>query len=523
MRQPHLPITGALMLMTALVATPFVTATAATATATATATTAAQDPLVRQGRYVARAADCFSCHTAPGGRTFAGGDELKTPFGPIYAPNITQDPNTGIGRWSESDFTRALRLGVRPDGKLLYPAMPYAAYTKMSDADLKALWAFMRTVPAVAHAVEPPEKTLHFPFNVRADLAAWQALYFKPGPWQPDSSKSYAWNRGSYLVQALGHCSECHTPRNLAQAPKRHYELTGAQLQGWYAPDISTDAYSKITHYDVPELAHFFRTGHLPDNTTAFGPMREAIHDSLRYLSEGDLEAVATYLKNAPTPDLQSTERVRASAAQIESGRRLYGDHCASCHGTDGHGVSGEIPSLDGNSAVTAAQGNDLVMAMLQGFTPHGTYGAMGSFARDLDDAQIADIANYVRTAWSNHAEPNVLPWSVGNWRAVADIPAKSREPALICPLLAKHLMEPALADPPELLRRAATDRHMLSQVVHRYVTARPEASSAEVIEALSSAYCRAVVSEHVSAAQSSARIASFTQELAIALTPGRS
>ncbi len=481
--------------------------------------TLAADPLLEQGEYVARAADCMSCHTAPGGKPFAGGAELKTVFGSIYGPNITPDARTGIGTWTRRDFARALRRGIRKDGGLLYPAMPYVDYTKMSDSDLDALWAYLASVPAVDHAVPPAEKTFKFPFNIRAGVAAWQALYFKPGRWQATPGKSESWNRGSYLVTVLGHCGECHTPKNLAKAEETKYRLTGGELEGWYAPDISNDPLSGIAKYNVDELAKFLKTGNLPGNVTAFGPMRETIHDSLQYLSDADLHAIALYLKEEPLPDSQKVVRASVSPRQLAAGQALYEDNCSSCHQSNGQGIPEQVPALAGNTAVTADQPNDLIMAILQGFGPHGTWGGMAAFGRVLTNEQIADIANYVRTAWNNHAEPNAELWSVGNWRAMADMPAKTRQPDLICPLLGADVVRPALQEDPNLLRRAAQNPAALKQVVQAYTAARPHATVAETIEALSSAYCRAVVAENVSMAQSGAKIANFSEQLAIALS----
>ncbi len=479
----------------------------------------AADSLVHQGEYVARAADCMSCHTQPGGKPFAGGDELKTVFGSIYGPNITPDARTGIGTWSKEDFTRALRQGIRKDGGLLYPAMPYVDYTKMTDEDMNALWSYIRSVPAVVHEVPPAEKTFKFPFNIRAGNAAWQAIFFKPERWNPTPGKTAAWNRGQYLVTVLGHCGECHTPKDVAKAQKLPYRLTGGQLEGWYAPDISDDALSAIGKFNVDEVAHFLKTGVLPDNTTAFGPMRETIHDSLSHLTDADLHAIALYLKAEPKPRSQSPEQASISPQSLADGRDLYFNNCSSCHQPNGRGLPGQIPALDGNTAVTASRPNDAVMAILQGFGPNGTWGAMGSFAQ-LSNEQIADLVNYIRTAWSNHAAPNAVAWSVGNWRAFADIPAREGQPDLICPLLSPDVAKPALGIDPALLRRAGTDPDSLRRVVNEYTSAKPGISVADTVEALSMAYCRAIVSENISSAQSAAKIAIFTQNVALALGP---
>jgi mono/diheme cytochrome c family protein len=244
---------GGLMVLGALAAGPVPAAADAVLPAGAKAPPANGDSLVEHGRYVSLAADCMSCHTAQGGKPFAGGYPLKSDFGIIYGPNITQDVETGIGSWTRADFERALRQGRSKDGSYLYPAMPYDAYTKLTAADLDALWAYMRTVPAV-HNV-PPKNTLPFPLTVRSGLAVWQGVYFKPGPFVPDAKKDAEWNRGAYLVEALAHCTDCHTPRNLAQGPETQHRLAGATISGWYAPDISNDATSTLNRWTADQPA----------------------------------------------------------------------------------------------------------------------------------------------------------------------------------------------------------------------------------------------------------------------------
>ena len=446
---------------------------------------------------------------------FAGGDQLKTIFGSIFGPNITPDAATGIGSWTKQDFVNVLRRGIRKDGSHLSPAMPYADYTKMTDADVNALWAYLRTIPPVHQYVPPADKTFKFPFNIRAGMAAWQAIFFKPERWHPTTGKSAAWNRGNYLVTVLGHCGECHTPKNLAKAQETTYHLTGGQLEGWYAPDISNDPLSGVKKYSVNDIANFLNTGNLPGNVKVFGPMEETIHDSLRYLTQGDLRAIALYLKDEPAPRARTLERATITPQSFQAGKALYEDNCSSCHQSNGQGLPHQVPALDGNTAVTAAQPNDIVMAMIEGFGPSDTWGAMGSF-KQLTDQQITDIANYVRMAWSNHAEPNAVGWSVGNWRRMADIPAKERQPDLICPLLPAKVVESALKEPPDLLRRAATDPQALEKVVDNYVSATPNVSAADTVEALSAAYCRAVVAENIPTPISSARVADFAQDVAM-------
>ncbi len=469
-----------------------------------------------RGKYVALAADCMSCHTAPDGQPFAGGNALISAFGTLYGPNITSDAETGIGAWSKADFERALRSGVRKDGAYLYPAMPYDSYTKMTAADMEDLWTYIHAIPAVKNTV--PKNTLPFPLTIRSGMAVWQDLYFTPGPFKPNAGKTAAWNRGAYLVQALGHCTDCHTPRNVAQGLEVQHQLAGATIAGWYAPDISNDPLSKLTAWKTEDLARYLKTGVGPGNVKAFGPMQEVVHDSLSQLHDADLRAMAIYLKDqphdsSPTP----ASRVKMPAESLARGRALYADNCSSCHQRNGKGIAGTAPALAGNDAVTAAEPYNLIMAMLEGFPAQGNWGAMGSFANTLNDDQIADVANYVRTAWGNGAAPNAAPWSVANWRERDVVAQPNQADALLCPNLQQDVIQPALAAGADALNKAARDRAGMNALVSRYMSARPRSSTAQVIEALSTAYCRTVADQHLSQARASAQIADFAQRVAVA------
>jgi len=475
------------------------------------------DGLVARGKYLATAADCMSCHSAPGGKPYAGGNALKSDFGIIYGPNITQDVKTGIGAWTKADFERALRQGRSKDGSYLYPAMPYDAYTKLTAADLDALWAYVRTIPAVENV--PPKNTLPFPLTVRGGLAVWQGMYFKAGPYVPNTRKDQTWNRGGYLVQALAHCSDCHTPRNLAQGPETQHLLAGAKIEGWYAPDISSDANSKLNNWNVDQLAKFLKTGTGPGNSNAVGPMAEAVHDSLRLLTDADIHAIAVYLKDQPsTPQTETASAAKLPPERLAAGKSVYENACSSCHQSNGKGIAGSVPALAKNDSVTASEPYNVVMAMLQGFKPQGTWGAMGSFAKDLSDDQIADVTNYVRTAWGNDALPNATPWSVSSWRKNADPAAPGQANALLCPSLSTDVLQPALSAGSTALKRAAADRTSMTKLVGDYRAARPNSSDAQVIEALSTAYCRAVSSDGQSGAGVSAQIADFAGRAATAI-----
>lgn len=489
-------------------------AVAGTAGRAAAADAGAAASLVARGKYVAIEADCVSCHSAPGGQPYAGGYPLKSPYGIIYGPNITPDRQTGIGTWTRADFEKALRQGVGKDGSYLYPAMPYENYTKMTAADMDALWAYVQSIPPVRNT--PPNDTLSFPFNVRSGLALWRGMYFRPGPFVADAGHDAQWNRGAYLVQVTGHCNQCHTPRNDAQALENQHGLGGATISGWYAPDISNDAHSQIARWSSAELAKFLKTGTQPNNAKAVGPMQEAIHDSLRLMTDADLQAIAVFLKQQPGNVAEAASKANWAADRQAAGKRVYENNCSSCHQSNGKGIEGSVPALAGDGAVTALEPYNVIMATLEGFSAQGTWGAMGSFA-SLSDDELADVANYVRTAWGNDAAPNATPWGVSTWRTTASAP-KNESHQMLCPSLAADVMTPALKEPPELLKQAAADRAKMSKVVADYRAARPATSSAQAIEALSTAYCRAVASDAVSEARMSAQIAQFAQRVATAL-----
>ena len=325
-------------------------------------------------------------------------------------------------------------------------------------------------------------------------------------------------------MQALGHCDACHTPRNIAYSTEPNRYLTGAQIQGWYAPDISNDPLSKISSWNVAQLQRFLKSGHAPGNASAFGPMREAVHDSLSFLSNADLRDIALFLKDqsdqvapqsAKRLSIAEAEDVRAS---LSDGKVVYQQYCSSCHQNSGKGIPNEVPALAGNDAVAALEPYDVIMVLLEGIKPHGLGAAMGSFATTLSDAQIADVTNYVRTAWKNDGQPNATAWMVGNWRETAS-PAHGEPAALACPVLPEDVMQPAVSAGADVLKRAAGNSAGMTHLVGAYTAARPNSSAAQVIEALSAAYCRAVSNEGDSTARMDAKIADFSQQVAVALT----
>ena len=309
--------------------------------------------LVARGEYLARAADCAPCHTGDASKPFAGGLALKTPFGTMFSVNITSDRETGIGNWTYAQFKNALHQGIRADGAYLYPGMPFDAFTKIEDSDLEALWAYVRRIAAVK--APNPENELSFPFDVRLGMLAWRELFFAPGYFKPTAGKSAEWNRGAYLVDALGHCSDCHSPRNIMGAIKGKALFTGTEIDGFYAPDIASGALAKTWTKD--NLAQFLKTGASPQRGSVFGPMADVIHDSLSYLTDPDIAAIVTYLFDSPPPlDMPAPQkRSPLAPAVYQRAARLYIDNCAACHQPHGTGVAGAIPPLAENPAVDSA------------------------------------------------------------------------------------------------------------------------------------------------------------------------
>lgn len=473
--------------------------------------------LVERGAYLARAADCMPCHTGDPAKPYAGGLGLNTPFGTLYSVNITSDPATGIGGWSFEDFRRALHDGIRKDGAYLYPAMPFDAYAGITEDDLKALWAYVRRIPAVNapnHA-----NGLAFPFDIRLGMLAWRELFFRPETFAPTAGKSDAWNRGAYLVEALGHCSDCHSPRNVMGAIKGKALFTGAEIDGFYAPDIASAALAKNWNRD--QLVQFLKSGSAPGKTTVFGPMAEVVHDSLAFLTDADLAAMATYLLDSPPPsDVPAPQKVSALAPDVYARTaRTFIDNCAACHQVQGTGLLGAIPPLARNPAVTAAEPYNVIAVVLQGLKADARFGAMPSFAGRLSDEQIADLANYVRTSWGNTAAPNATPAMVAIWRRTMSVPDYGTQAASAfdCAQVGGAPGAPG-PDPKAVAALSAAiagGNRDVSSLVASYQGASPDAAPAQVVDALMAAYCPVVAAGGGEDYQKYARLRAFTLQAA--------
>jgi len=359
---------------------------------------------VKDGAYLAIIGDCTSCHTAPGGKPFAGGLKMANQFGYLLTPNITPDVETGIGSYTKDDFYRVLHNGVNKKDQDLYPFMPYVAYTKVTREDSDKIYDYLRTVPAVSNAIKV--NNLYFPFDIRSSMIVWRELFFKPGTFKPDPTQSPLWNRGAYLVEGLGHCSSCHSPRNLMGAIEHSKAFTGATIDGWYALNLTSNPLTGLGKWSAADIAKFLKTGSYENKTTALGPMEEVVHNSTGKMTDADLLAMGTYLKSLPANSSVSADRKKVDASSL-TGMKLYIDNCSGCHQSSGRGITGVIPPLADNPTVIAAQPNNIIKVIIRGITARNGYIPMPPFASRLNDQEIMEIANYVRTNWGNNASPN--------------------------------------------------------------------------------------------------------------------
>ncbi len=392
-------------------------------------------PPSNTGEYLARAGDCVSCHSAPGGKAFAGGLKMGSPLGNIYSTNITPDPETGIGGYSLQDFDRAVRSGIAKDGHRLYPAMPYPSYAKLTDANVKALYDFfMKEVPAVDQANRPNEIPSYLSF--RWPLAIWSLLFTPSSSYVNKSGHDADWNRGAYLVQGLGHCGACHTPRGIAFQEKALDDgsadyLSGAELDAWYAPDLRGDLRTGLGGWSKEDIVDFLKGGH-NKGEAVFGSMIDVVNNSTPYMSDSDLNAIAVYLKSLPATAAQpaygyddaTTTALRGGHA-TQPGAATYTGVCWACHGYDGKGFSPYTPALAGNPVLLDNDPSSLINLVLNGSNPlvvKGTPDAyrMPQFRQQLSDQQIAEVVTFIRNGWGNQA-PAITAADVAKLRKSTD------------------------------------------------------------------------------------------------------
>lgn len=379
----------------------------------------ARPELIEQGRYLARAGNCIACHTEPGQPEFAGGRRIATPFGDVFSSNLTPDEQTGIGAWSSADFWRAMHYGKSRDGRRLYPAFPYPNYTRVTRADADAIFAYLKSLPAVAN--EPAAATIRFPYNTQLAQRVWRALYFRPGEFARDTARSDEWNRGAYLVEGLGHCNACHTARTWLGGTDDSADYSGGAIPtlGWDALPLGSA--TPMSDADAAELAVLLKAGTSARDVMT-GPMAEVVFHSLQHLGDADIDAIVAYLRTLPKRE-NRLERIGPRVTDdereelVKLGATVYAEHCADCHGEDGLGKPFVYPALAGNRLVTATSANNALNTVLYGgFAPSTAqqprpYG-MPPYAHQLDYREIAAVITYVRSAWGNDA-PALAPAAV--------------------------------------------------------------------------------------------------------------
>jgi mono/diheme cytochrome c family protein len=361
---------------------------------------------IKRGEYLARAADCEVCHTVPGGAAYAGGLTFSLPFGLLYSTNITGDKATGIGDYSDADFLNAVQRGIRKDGARLYPAMPYPSYTYITDADALAIKAYLFSRPPVHEANRAD--ALGFPFNQRWSMIFWSWAFSANSRFAPNTAQSPQWNRGAYLAEALAHCGECHTPRNLAFALNNRKKFAGAETAGWHAFNITSDKGTGIGGWSDDEVSAYLVTGHARDRGTAAGPMGEAVDQSFSHLAESDIRALVVYLRSVPAISEPSLPATIAPAAPpkpdedrttaVALGKKVFQEACVSCHDWTGVSAISPYATIAGARAVNDPKATNVAQIVISGtrrLTPKGII-SMPAFGAAYSDTEIAAVANYV-------------------------------------------------------------------------------------------------------------------------------
>lgn len=402
-----------------------------------TADTPVGAALVSRGEYIARLSDCVACHSLPGQAPFAGGLEMATPLGAIHATNITPDREHGIGGYSLADFDRAVRHGVAPGGRRLYPAMPYPSYAKLSDDDLRALYAFFMQGVQPANQANIPS-SIPWPLNLRWPIALWNGLFAPNTPYAPKPGQDALWNRGAYIVQGPGHCGSCHTPRGLAFNEKALDEagvpfLAGALLDGWYAPSLRQDPNTGLGRWSEAQIVQFLKTGR-NQHAVVYGSMTEAFNNSTQFMADDDLAAIAHYLKSLPGDPQRDGAPWQYQAVSADSrleapGAHTYVTRCASCHGLDGQGQAEWMPPLAGATSMLASENASAINITLNGSQRIVAAGVpdayrMPAFREQLNDREIAEVLSFARSTWGNHGAA-VDAQAVGKLRGHTD-PASS-------------------------------------------------------------------------------------------------
>ena len=374
---------------------------------------------IARGKALTEAADCASCHTDDPAKPFAGGKRIDTPFGAIFSANLTPDRDTGIGAWSDPEFTRALRYGVGRDGSRYYPAFPYPNFTRMIRQDIEAIRAYLGTLTPIANRPPPPQ--LRWPLNYRVVMRVWNALFFRPGIFEPNQRKSAEWNRGGYLVTGVAHCGACHTPKNLFGADSRGRALGGGEVAGWFAPRLDGAERSGLQSWSLDDIVEYLQSGR-NGKSHADGLMAEVVANSTSKMSDRDVRAIAVYLKDLP-PGAPEPEVTAPPQADMAAGEAIYAHACVACHELNGSGAPRIYPPLPGNALLQSADPASTLRVILDGAetmtTPRApNTGSMPGYAKQLSDREIADVTNYIRNSWGN-AAPLVTPAQVKKARTL--------------------------------------------------------------------------------------------------------
>jgi mono/diheme cytochrome c family protein len=363
------------------------------------------DEIIAHGKALVEAGDCASCHTLDPAKPLAGGKRIDTPFGAVYAPNLTPDKNTGIGFWRDQDFIDALRFGVAPDGSNYYPAFPYPYFTRLTRPDILAIRTYLATLEPYANTA--PKAELRFPLNFRILMKGWNYLFLHPGIVIPDQEKGTDWNRGRYLVEGLGHCGACHTPKNNFGADKRGQAFAGNNIGGWFAPRLDGADRSGLKSWSVDDIAEYLSSGR-NGKSHADGPMAEVIVNSTSKMSGPDVRAMAVYLKSLPAGPAEP-QVTRPPDEAMKAGAALYAHACVACHEADGSSSPRVYPPLNGNALLQAEDPASTLRIILDGAqtvttTRAPNAGSMPGYAKQWNDQQVADVTNYIRNSWGNGA-----------------------------------------------------------------------------------------------------------------------
>jgi mono/diheme cytochrome c family protein len=474
--------------------------------------TAPTDPaaLIARGKYLTLAADCMPCHTGPNRAPFTGGLVINTPFGGLTSPNITPDKASGIGSWTDRQFWNAVHYGIAPGRsylvfpRFLYPAMPYTSYTKLSYADVMAIKAYLFSLPPVA--APPGKNALNFPFNQRPAMLGWRLLFFRSGPMRMKPGWDEAMRNGAYLTEALGHCQECHTPRNLAGGLIADRPFAGSPIDAFYAPNISSDTTYGVGGWPKADLVAYLHNDGNMSKGSAYGPMQEVVQESLSQLPVSDVTDIADYLQTQTVPQAPPpAQAMRDTTNSLAQGEKVYAANCAACHGQTGGGINPIIPNLAGNSSVIAVMPYNVIGAVLGGIGPWRANGpSMPAFAGSLSDPEIAGVANYVRTSWGNKSLPNATPQDVMNLRAIAAVPMNADMMAdeMDCPRVSSSGAAGTVADPGNGLlgifegATPATLPNKTRELIAALRGANQNISSTDIANALLAAYCPVIAHE---------------------------